>query len=104
MATIFATYKVVKPNVYVHNFTELFIYGGLVAIFIQILNIYSAVVILILISLYDMYAVWKSKHIQKLAKFQTKSKVFAGLFIPYRFPKKLKKTPEVGHKQKLKKI
>jgi hypothetical protein len=30
-----------------------------------------------------MYAVWKSKHMVELAKFQTKSKVFAGLFIPY---------------------
>ena len=30
-----------------------------------------------------MYAVWKSKHMIKLAKFQTKLKTFAGLFIPY---------------------
>ncbi|MBS3145707.1 hypothetical protein J4414_02800 [Candidatus Woesearchaeota archaeon] len=38
---------------------------------------------MILISIYDMYAVWKSKHMIKLAKFQSKLKTFAGLFIPY---------------------
>lgn len=91
LAVVFATYKVLRPNIIVHNLTELFIYGGLVAIFIQILNIFSAIVILVLISLYDMYAVWRSKHMQKLAKFQSDSKVFAGLFIPYKLPKRPKK-------------
>ena len=33
-----------------------------------------------------MYAVWKSKHMVRLAKFQTSSKVFSGLFIPYQDP------------------
>jgi presenilin-like A22 family membrane protease len=37
-----------------------------------------------------MYAVWKSKHIITLAKFQTKAKVFSGLLIPYQLPKKVK--------------
>ena len=32
-AIIFALWKIFKPNVWVHNFTELFIYGGLAAIF-----------------------------------------------------------------------
>ena len=30
-----------------------------------------------------MYAVWKSKHMIKMAKFQTKMKLFAGLMVPY---------------------
>ena len=30
-----------------------------------------------------MYAVWKSKHMVKMAKFQTKSNIFAGLMLPY---------------------
>ncbi len=37
-----------------------------------------------------MYAVWKSKHMIKLATLQTKSKVFAGLLIPYQRIKKPK--------------
>ena len=75
--------KAFKPNVIMHNLTELFIYGGLAVIFVPILNLTSIFVLLILISIYDMYAVWKSKHMIKMAMFQTKLKLFAGLLIPY---------------------
>ena len=37
-----------------------------------------------------MFAVWKSKHMIKIAKYQTKSKMFAGLSIPYKLPSKAK--------------
>jgi len=83
LALLLAVWKIWKPNVLIHNFTELFVYGGLAVIFIPILNLFSIFVLLFLISLYDMYAVWKSKHMVKLAKFQTKAKMFAGLYIPY---------------------
>ena len=36
-----------------------------------------------LISFYDMYAVWKSKHMIAMAQYQIKTKLFAGLMIPY---------------------
>jgi presenilin-like A22 family membrane protease len=74
----------------VQNLTEVFIYGGLAAIFVPILNIFWVFMLLIAISIYDMIAVWQSKHMIKLAKFQTKSKVFAGLLMPYQMPKKEK--------------
>jgi len=83
VALIAAGWKVFKPNVLVHNITEVFIYGGLAAIFVTLMNIWSASILLILISIYDMIAVWKIKHMITLAKFQTESKVFAGVFIPY---------------------
>jgi presenilin-like A22 family membrane protease len=79
---ILGYFKVFKPNLYVHNFTELFIYGGLASILVPVLNITSVVVLLVLISLYDAYAVWKSKHMIKMAEFQTDSNLFAGLMIP----------------------
>ncbi len=82
-ALIFAFWKIFKPNVWVHNFTELFIYGGLAAIFAPLFNLWSISILLVLIALYDAYAVWKSKHMVTLAKSQTESKVFAGLLIPY---------------------
>jgi presenilin-like A22 family membrane protease len=88
---LLAGWKILKPNVYVQNFTELFIYGGLAAIFVPIMNVFAAVMMLILISGYDMYAVWKSKHMIKLAKFQSKQKMFAGLLIPYKLPRGVKK-------------
>ena len=37
-----------------------------------------------------MIAVWKTKHMIKLAKFQTKSRMFAGLLVPYQIPHKIK--------------
>ena len=87
LAGALALWKIYKPNFYVHNFTELFIYGGLAAIFVPVLSLFSIIMLLIFISAYDAYAVWKSKHMIKLAKFQTKSKMFAGVIIPYKIPK-----------------
>jgi presenilin-like A22 family membrane protease len=83
LALVFGWWKVFRPNIYVHNLTEVLIYTGIAVIFLPVLNLTSVFVLLGLISLYDMYAVWKSKHMITLAKFQTQSKVFAGLFIPY---------------------
>lgn len=83
LAFALAYLKTFKPNFIMHNFTELFIYGGLAVIFVPVLNLSSILILLFLISIYDMYAVWKSKHMIKMAKFQTKLKLFAGLLIPY---------------------
>ncbi|MBT4540355.1 hypothetical protein HOC35_02480 [Candidatus Woesearchaeota archaeon] len=83
ISAVFAYYKVFHKNILIHNFTELFIYGGLASIIAPILNMISASVLLILISGYDMYAVWYSKHMVAMAEFQTEDKVFAGLLIPY---------------------
>jgi len=58
-------FKIFKPGVWLHNLTELLIYGGLAAIFVPIMNVFSAIMLLLLISVYDMYAVWKSKHMIK---------------------------------------
>jgi len=88
IALLIAIVKVFRPNLIVHNLSELFLYGGLAAIFVPILNVLYAFILLILLSAYDMYAVWKSKHMVSMAKFQTKSGIFAGLSIPYALPKK----------------
>ncbi len=82
---IFAYFKIIRPNIIIHNLTEILIYGALGALFVpmEYMNLFVAVSLLLLISAYDMFAVWKSKHMVKLAEFQTQSKVFAGLFIPY---------------------
>ena len=83
LAAILALWKIFKPNPIVHNFTELFVYAGLAAIFVPVLNLWSATILLIIISLYDAWAVWQSKHMIKLAEFQTDSKLFAGLSVIY---------------------
>ena len=87
LALTFGFWKIFKPNVIIQNLTELFIYGGLSVIFVPLFNLSSVIILLILISAYDAYAVWKSKHMIKMAKSQSKAKVFAGLLIPYELGK-----------------
>jgi len=84
IALALGIWKIFKPNFIVHNLTELFIYGGLAAIFVPVFNLLSVSILLILIALYDAYAVWKSKHMITLAKSQAQSKVFAGFLLPYK--------------------
>lgn len=79
-----AVFKIYKRNIVVHNLTELLIYPGIASIFAPILNLTILIVLLILISAYDMWAVWKSKIMQKIAKYQIEElNVLGGLFIPY---------------------
>ena len=78
-----AIWRIFKPNFWVQNLTELFVYGGLAAIFVPLFSVITISILLVIIAIYDAYAVWKSKHMIALAKEQTKAKVFAGLYIPY---------------------
>jgi presenilin-like A22 family membrane protease len=103
IALVLSYIKVFRPGIIMHNLTELFIYGGLAAIFVPILDKLSVFVLLVLISIYDMYAVWKSKHMIKLAKFQTKARIFSGMLIPYNLPK-LRPAKKRKMKKVLKKI
>lgn len=76
--------KVYKRNFIVHNLTELFIYPGISLFFVPILNFWTVMALLILISVYDMWAVWHSGIMQKMAKFQINElKIFSGFFVPY---------------------
>ena len=76
--------KIFRRNFIVHNFTELLIYPGIATIFVAILNFWSILVLLLLISLYDIWAVWHSGIMQKMAKYQINNlKIFSGFFIPY---------------------
>lgn len=83
LAFIFALMKVYRPTAILNNFTEIFIYGGLAAIFVPVINLFAAFALLFLISIYDVVAVRYTKHMVKLAKFQARSRIFAGLLLPY---------------------
>lgn len=87
MAVVFAALRIFKPNVIIHNFSEVFIYTGITLLILPWLNLLSGTLLLVAISIYDMIAVWKSKHMIKLAKFQLNSKMFAGLSMNYKTPK-----------------
>lgn len=76
--------KIYKKNLLLHNTTELFIYPGIAAVFVPLLNVWTIILLLIIISLYDMWAVWHSGFMQKMAKYQiNKLNVFSGFFVPY---------------------
>lgn len=99
--------KIYKTNFLVHNATELFIYPGIAAVFVPLLNIWTIIGLLILISIYDMWAVWHSGIMQKMAKYQIdKLKIFSGFFVPYvskQMRQKIKKMKKTLKKSELKK-
>ncbi|MEM4260381.1 MAG: presenilin family intramembrane aspartyl protease [Candidatus Woesearchaeota archaeon] len=81
---ILALWKILKPNIIIHNLTEVLMYAGIAVLIVPIFNMFWVFILLLAISIYDMFAVWQSKHMIKMATFQTNSKVFAGLLIPYK--------------------
>lgn len=101
-----AAFKLFKRNIIVHNLTELLIYPGIAAVFVPLLNIWTVVLLLILISIYDIYAVWHAGFMQKMAQYQIKKlKFFTGFFIPYLGKKEMmqvKKAKQDGNLEKLK--
>jgi len=97
---ILAWLKTFQQYTYINIAAELFIYAGIAAIFVPVLNVISMLVLLSIISVYDMYAVWHSKHMVEMAKFQTDSKLFAGLAVPYNIGKNKKDVQKVDGKSK----
>jgi len=107
VALPFSFYKIFKQDILIHNLTELLIYPGIAAVFVPILNLWTIIILLVLISIYDIYAVWHSGFMQKMAKFQINNlKVFGGFFVPY-IPKELRdklKSAKGKLKGKMKKV
>lgn len=99
-----AYFKIFKRNLLVHNFTELLIYPGIASVFIPLLNILGIIILLLAISLYDIWAVWHSKFMQNMAKYQiNKLKFFTGFFVPYAGKKARQKIRLLKDKYKNKK-
>ena len=97
-----AIFKIFKRNMLVHNITELMIYPGIAVVFIPLLNVWTIILLLIAISLYDMWAVWHSGFMQKMAKFQMDElKIFAGFFVPYLTKKQKQKIKKLKEQEDL---
>jgi len=83
MAIPLTILKLIRPSVIIHNGTELLIYPGIAAIISTLMNPLGIIVVLILIAIYDAWAVWKSGIMQKMAKYQMEEvKIFGGFLIP----------------------
>jgi presenilin-like A22 family membrane protease len=83
VALALAIWKIWRPNVWIHNATEVLVYSGIALLIVPIFNLIWVTALLLLVSAYDAYAVWRSRHMVAMAQFQTDSKLFAGLFVPY---------------------
>ena len=91
--------KIFKKYIIVHNFTELLIYPGIATVFVPLLNVLWIVILLLLISIYDIWAVWHSKFMQKMAEFQiNKLQLFTGFFVPYADKKQRQKIKLIKQK------
>ncbi len=83
VSLILTAWKIIKPNIFVHNITEVFMYAGIAIMISPLFTVYWAALLLIAISIYDAIAVWKLKHMITMATEQAKEKMFAGLMLPY---------------------
>lgn len=83
IALILGISKVWYSHPLLHNITEIFVYVGVGLILVPLFSPFWALLLLLIISVYDMYAVWKSKHMVSLAKFTSQSKLFPGFSLSY---------------------
>lgn len=94
VALLLAFLKVRKHNFYIHNITEILMYSG-IGTFIVLLfnnNVLIISILMLIIAAYDAIAVWKSKHMIKLANFTTDNKLFPGFAMNYKINKNNKTT------------
>jgi len=96
LAFVLAIFKIYRPNIIIHNLTEVLMYSGIALFLAPMLTVFWASMLLVAIAVYDFIAVYKSKHMVKMAEFQSESKVFAGLFIPYSLKKVRGRQPVVA--------
>lgn len=68
-------------NVYAHNISEILAYCGISALFLQDINLDIAVVLLLGFSIYDIIAVFRTKHMQKIAIWTLNRNDFSGIVL-----------------------
>jgi presenilin-like A22 family membrane protease len=95
VALVLAAWKIWRPNMWIHNLTEVLVYSGIALLLVPILDVFYGIMLLLIISVYDAYAVWQSRHMVKMAQFQTESKTFAGLVVPYKTSASVKPASKV---------
>ena len=73
-----------KGDIFTHNIAEILTYGGVVAIFAPMLDLWSAFILLIIMSIYDYIAVFVTKHMINLAKIQQEYGILTGIVVRYK--------------------
>ena len=81
LATMLIVLRMKEKDLFIHNLTEILVYGGVVAIFAPILNLWATIILLVLIAVYDFVAVNITKHMVAMAKMQDDLGIFSGLIV-----------------------
>jgi len=81
IAFVLTVLRLTNRDIYIHNLTEVLLYGGIVSIFSPLFNPLSAFILLIIISVYDYISVYVTKHMIVLAKTQASANLFTGLVV-----------------------
>lgn len=104
LAVMFAYFKIYKTDIIVHNITEIFVYAGIIVLFLPLLNVIAVIILLFLFSVYDFVAVFKTKHMQKMARFMIKDvRAFSGLLVPYLSKEQVEKLKKMRAEAKISK-
>ncbi len=81
VALVLTAIRLSTSDLVVHDLTELLIYGGIVAIFAPLFSPLSALIVLVIIAVYDYVSVFVTKHMVYLAQSQGQANLFTGLIV-----------------------
>lgn len=81
LAVVITILRIREYDLYVHNISEVLLYGGLAVLFTPLFNITTALMLLLVISIYDYISVFITKHMITLAKTEAKGNIFTGLIV-----------------------
>lgn len=92
IAILLAVAKIFYRDPIIYNATEVLVYSGIVVLFTPIFDILWVTVLLLAISVYDIIAVRRTKHMVTMAQFLIQGGLFAGLAVPLEKGKRLSRS------------
>lgn len=81
VALLFSFLKMKSKDVYIHNISEILIYGGVASVVVKMFNPVTAFLLIIIISFYDLFSVYISKHMIKMINAQIFEGIRPGILI-----------------------
>lgn len=102
ISAVLSGIKVWKTRGILANAIEILVYSAIAIIVSPLLNVFWAIVLLLVISVYDFVAVRLSKHMVTLAEFQKGTKLFAGIQIGYQLDESNSKNKNIKEEKESK--
>lgn len=84
IALILTILRFRERDIYLHNLSEMLSYVGVTAIFLPLFTPLTTLILLLIISIYDFIAVFKTKHMIKMFEYQKGFGILLGLFTRYK--------------------